>query len=842
MLAACGERVEKKSRNIEGQSQALSTPRTSSPGNADAEGSKKADNGTSADLTLQPSNPAAQESGGAPVNGNTAPAGGTGATSATQSNAATTTQSAEALVAPADSASPSGEKAALGGSSDTTSTGAAGGMAAGAAAAGPIDFAQSPSPYLRAASKSEIKWQPFAAATFASAQQQNKPVIIDIGANWNHQCRQMAAEAYADANVVQALNDKFVCVKVDADLQPDVAQRYRAAYQLINSRDTEYPLTVFALPDGRPFDVLSYVPATAQGDQAGMAELIKQVQDLFTGQSAQVKKQAELIESKLTKQSMAAATAGAALDPQLAKQAAAAVAKVNDATGASAGTVAAAMLQLYSDGGDKAALENASKLLLDQFRSPLRDQVLGGYFHTSVADKTPRFEKLLPVQATLLSANALAFAAGRKAMHKEAAEEILRFCRDTLEAQGGGFYASQDADAGPNDNASYFTWSKDEIFKLAGEDTPAKVFAQYLNAGAEKGPLFVTQKLQSAADANGASYELALKALKDVRAKLREARMQQENVPNVNKAIFASWNSEGIMAYLDTYKYLGDVAAREFALQTADFIINNMVDPRQGVAHVFYKGHASEYGLLDDNAKFAAALMQCFEVSGQREYLESAESIMAYLEKRFLDKQCGLYADRLPGSPDVAGLQKVPMCMTVDHGATSGNSAAAQAWYALYQATTKEEYREKAERLVQAALSRDTGTAIENASLARTALLVANGAPKVLIIAKPDDAAAKQMHEAALPVFRMGKLVEMMTPEDAAKTDYPPAKDGSAIAYVCTAKNCAPPVRDAGKVAELVKTFGKAQPAKEPATEVAAPAGEPDSAPATPPKAEKQTM
>jgi uncharacterized protein YyaL (SSP411 family) len=182
------------------------------------------------------------------------------------------------------------------------------------------------------------------------------------------------------------------------------------------------------------------------------------------------------------------------------------------------------------------------------------------------------------------------------------------------------------------------------------------------------------------------------------------------------------------------------------------------------------------------------------------------------------------------------------MCVTQDQLAASGNTAAAQAWYALYQATTKDEYRDRAERLMAAALSKSSGASVADASVARTALLVANGSPKVLIIAPAEDNTAKQMHDAALPVFRMGKLVEMMTPEDAAKTDYPPAKDGSAIAYVCTAKNCAPPVRDAGKVAELVKTFGKSQPTKEPATEVAAPATEGDAQEGKPAAAEKQTM
>ncbi|MGI8907273.1 MAG: thioredoxin domain-containing protein [Candidatus Sumerlaeaceae bacterium] len=827
LLGGCSEGVEKNSRKVEGQSQAMQTPGTAAPYNADDEGkATKSDSSTSPELTLQPSNPVkSSAAGGAAANSTdttSAPAAG--------SSDKVTTQSAGALSAPSDSA------VALGGGNEP----APGGM--NAPAEQPADFAQSPSPYLRAASKSEIRWQPFTASTFAAAATSNKPVLIDIGANWNHQCRIMAAETYKSADVVQALNDQFVCVKVDADLQPDVAQRYMAAYRLINqNRETEYPLTVFALPDGRPFDILSFVPAQAQSEQAGMSDLLKQVQELFSGQSAQVQKQAELIERKLARPAPAKATA--AVDVSAIRQAVVTMAKSPDGSLTENGpAVATTLLQLYSDSGDKAQMEQASKILLDQFRSPLRDQVLGGYFNAGVTDRAPRFEKLLPVQSSLLSANLLAYAASRKTLHKEAAEEILRFCRDTLEIQGGGFYASQDADSASNDNGAYFTWTRDEIFQLTGDTAEARMFAHYLNAGEQKAPLYVTQKLQLAADANGLSYEQALKALQELRLKLRESRMQQENVPFVNKAVYASWNADAIIGYLDAFKYLGDTAARDFALQTADFIINNMVSPKQGVSHVFHKGQASEYGLLDDNAKFAAALMQCFEVSGQREYMESAESIMSFVERRFLDPEWGLYTDRAPSLTGAAGLQKVALCPTEDVLSASPNAAAAQAWYALYQATSKDEYREKAERIVQGGIARGALESLRGASFSRVAALVATGAPKVLIIATADDPTAQEMHQAALPVFRMGKLVERMTPEEAAKTDYPPAKDGGAIAYVCTAKNCAPPVREASKVADLVKTFGRQEAAKAPATEVAAPAAETSKPVAPEPAAQKQTM
>lgn len=102
--------------------------------------------------------------------------------------------------------------------------------------------------------------------------------------------------------------------------------------------------------------------------------------------------------------------------------------------------------------------------------------------------------------------------------------------------------------------------------------------------------------------------------------------------------------------------------------------------------------------------------------------------------------------------------------------------------------------------------------------------MLENGEPKALIIGKPDDPVTGQMHGAALSVFRMGKIVEVMTPQEAEKTDYPPARDGKPIAYICTDKTCAPPVRETAKISDVLKSFGKPKPSS-----TQAPAGDKNS-------------
>jgi len=784
-LAGCSEQGDPKSRKVEGEAQAMATPKTSDAANADNEGvgakgqAEETTESVPGELMLTPStgdgDSTTPQPGETPAAERIAPTG---------PDAGTTTTAGAALA-------PAGPVVA---------------DAAPAEAEAPVDLAQSSSPYLRAAAKSPVRWSAYSASALKLAAEQKRPVLMDIGTQSNQLSRKMAEETYADAAVAEILNEKFVCLKVDGWQQPDLQTRYANAHRIIHNSEAAFPLTVFALPDGRPFEVVSYLPAKGEGSEAGMAEVLKQVLQLYSEQPEEIGKQADLVVKNLEK--LSSGDPAGSFDAAALKQLSEAMAKAESLPHDSSGAAAMYLLHYGSDTGSKAPVESASNLLLEKFRSKLRDHVLGGYFLE--VEGTPRYEKVLPVQAQLLSANALAFAGTKKALHKEAAQEILRFCRDTLESPNGGFYAGQDSDSAVAENGAYFTWTRDEILKLGGDGAEARVFAQYLNAGNDRSALHVTQRLQTAADANGLSYNDANKGLNTIRMKLRDARMQQENVPFVNKAMVTGWTAEMICAYLDAYRYLGDTQARDFALQSADYLINNAVSEKEGVARILYKDAPSQFGHLEDNVKMAAALLQCFQVSAQREYLESAESLLGYVEAKFLDSTSGLYRDSLAG---VSGGQMPMLALNyypiADEGTLGSNAVAAQCWYELYQALAKDEYQERAKRIVDAAGALTGLDISRSGTLGRAASLVVNGAPKVLIIGAAGEAGTQKMHEAALPVFRMGKLVEVLTPEEAAGLPYPAAKDGSAIAYVCTSKNCAPPVKDAAKLADVIRTFGR---------------------------------
>jgi thiol:disulfide interchange protein len=85
-----------------------------------------------------------------------------------------------------------------------------------------------------------LKWW----TTLADGLQQDastkKPLVVDVGAEWCGWCKKMAAESFPDPSV-QALADKFVWVRVDADKEPTTSQKYRVE---------GLPTILVLLPDG----------------------------------------------------------------------------------------------------------------------------------------------------------------------------------------------------------------------------------------------------------------------------------------------------------------------------------------------------------------------------------------------------------------------------------------------------------------------------------------------------------------------------------------------------------------------------------------------------------------
>src|SRR5881628_3351973 len=113
------------------------------------------------------------------------------------------------------------------------------------------------------------------------------------------------------------------------------------------------------------------------------------------------------------------------------------------------------------------------------------DQIGGGFHRYSTDPRwiVPHFEKMLYDNAGLLANYVHAWQLTRDPLYRDTAEGILAWAEEVLsDRQRGGYFASQDADVGLDDDGDYFTWTSDEL-KAAVTADEARVLALHFEVG-----------------------------------------------------------------------------------------------------------------------------------------------------------------------------------------------------------------------------------------------------------------------------------------------------------------------------------------------------------------------
>src|SRR3989449_5917636 len=187
------------------------------------------------------------------------------------------------------------------------------------------------------------------------------------------------------------------------------------------------------------------------------------------------------------------------------------------------------------------------------------DQV-GGGFHRYSTD--PRwivrdFEKMLYDNAGFLANYVHAWQLTRDPLYRETAEGILAWAEEVLsDRQRGGYFASQDADVGLDDDGDYFTWTSDELRAAVTADE-ARVLALHFEVGdrgemhhnPRKNVLFVDQNAEAIAKELHLSVDRVRALITHGMEKLKAAR-ERRPMPAVDRTIFASWHGMMIGAAL----------------------------------------------------------------------------------------------------------------------------------------------------------------------------------------------------------------------------------------------------------------------------------------------------
>jgi uncharacterized protein YyaL (SSP411 family) len=430
--------------------------------------------------------------------------------------------------------------------------------------------------------------------------------------------------------------------------------------------------------------------------------------------------------------------------------------------------------------------------------------LLGGGFHRYSVDQrwiVPHFEKMASDNAELLTVYAAAGALFQRADWLEVAAGTVRWIREVLVQPEAGFGASQDADRGPNDDGSYFTWSAEEVRTALPEADHALAMARY-GIGTEgrmphdpaRNVLFHAATPDALARRFAVPAETMGARLQDIASRLRAARLARP-APFVDPTAYANWNGMLADALLRAGAALGDQGTVTLALGALD-----RLRTAQGSEHRVAHLPGDEPGLLDDPVQCAAAAVTAFEATGSAGWLEWAEALMERLWADHWDGAGGGFVD-IAQDRRGEGLLTAAAKPIQDSPNASPNGVAGVTLARLFEHTRDRRWRERHEALVGA-----FGGLGDHLGLFASAFLLAadwlvHPAVHLLVTGPAGNPLAGELHRQALGAFVPRKVVIRLIPGgDSARLS--PALGALAAgaaevrAIACTGDRCLAPAAD----------------------------------------------
>jgi uncharacterized protein YyaL (SSP411 family) len=442
----------------------------------------------------------------------------------------------------------------------------------------------------------------------------------------------MVHESFEDPALAALLNQNFVAIKVDREERPDLDQLYMAATQLINGHGG-WPMSVFLLPDGRPFTAGTYYPPVDRHGQVGFGTLLSAVSTAWRTRRGDVDSQARAVEQSLSREIAFVehlAPHTAPLD--LATIRVALAVEISEATDADGGESAPRFPRpsfveaLLADGHDPSR-DAAQRILLAMSRRGLFDHLGGGFARYSVDAQwhVPHFEKMLSDQALLARTYFLAAREGEDfAPFAEVARRTVRFVQEELRVSAG-YATSLDADAAGVEG-SHITWTREEVQIALREAGLEFDLEQVLSRLTIRAPGDLDgRSVPRLADGALFTPPRALVPALDALTASRRRRPQ----PSRDDKVILEWNAmfaRALFASRDP-AMLSDAIALLVSLESTHF--------QRG--HWWRTESNRDYATVADVAWLIDAYVDAYEIGGDDAWLTRAYDAASYLVEHYWD-------------------------------------------------------------------------------------------------------------------------------------------------------------------------------------------------------------
>lgn len=589
----------------------------------------------------------------------------------------------------------------------------------------PNRLARETSPYLLQHARNPVDWFAWGPEAFAEARRRNVPIFLSVGYSTCYWCHVMERESFEDPATGAVMSERFVCIKVDREVRPDVDDIYMHAVQLLTRRGG-WPMSVWLTPPGarspddrglEPFYAGTYFPGEARHGMPAFRDVLANVSDAWRSQRDAVLEQAARV-TEAVREQLASSRDAHPIGAEQVGNAIAMLLRMYDRQAAGFGRApkfpqpvfAGFLMEVIpsiEDPAIQSAARHAVRHTLDRMAlGGMYDQVGGGFHRYSVDDQwlVPHFEKMLYDNGQLASLYARSLAAAAPGGDDAAFDAwVLRRTLDYVLGEmtdaSGAFWSAQDAEVNHREGQNYL-WTRAELDAVLGADDgafAAKVF------GVDGGPnfrdphhpdepmsnvLFMSDRPGAAARAMGMDPAVFSARLADVSRRLYEARARRDQ-PGTDDKVIVAWNGLMIAGLAEGAAALRDAGYLDAARRAARTILSTMRGSDGGLLRAARGGAASTPAFLEDYAMLMRGVLAIHRAGAALGVddgwaLAEARGLWQQARERFADpERPGVLFDTLADQSDLI----VRTSATYDGAMPGGPSEMLNALIDLYDAT-----------------------------------------------------------------------------------------------------------------------------------------------------------
>jgi uncharacterized protein YyaL (SSP411 family) len=578
-------------------------------------------------------------------------------------------------------------------------------------------LAKETSPYLLQHAYNPVDWYPWGGEALQRAKREDKPIFLSVGYSACHWCHVMAHESFEDNEVARIMNENFINIKVDREERPDLDDIYQRACQLAIGTGG-WPLSVFLIPDQKPFYVGTYFPkdGSSHYNMPGFKTILLQLADAYKNKKGEIQAASTEFTDALSQNAKDLVVRAEIIDktslerPTL-DEAAVGLLQMGD--------------MIYGGFGHAPKFPNSSNLMfllryydisgINRFRDfviftadkmaagGIHDHLGGGFARYATDQKwlVPHFEKMLYDNALLSQLYAEIYQITHAEPYMQITCKTLDYVIREMKHPEGGFYSAQDADS-EGEEGKFYIWNKREIESIISDKTTAEIFCEHygVTQGGNfegKNILNVGVPITSLAKKYGKTPEQIVQIVKEASTTLfaeREKRVK----PGRDEKILTSWNGLMISGFAKGFAVSGDEKYLQTAKSAFEFIESKLASNDGRLRRTFKDGQSKLNAYLEDYAFYITGLLDLFAANSKQEYLDKAITYAGFMLEHFWDEKEGNLFFTSDDHEHLISRTK----NFYDLAIPSGNSMAASNLLRLHHYTQNGSYLDRAVRIMKA--------------------------------------------------------------------------------------------------------------------------------------------